>query len=419
MGAKRLRLTGAEVKKFRVIKDVMDKRMRQKEAAEVLGLSTRQVRRLEDLVRLQGAKGVVHGLVGRTSNNAISPEKVERVKSLWVNQYQKANLNFTHFTEKLNEVEGIKISVESVRKILRSGNLTDKKMHRPRKHRKERPRRESAGELLQQDTSPHDWLGTGQELQLIVIVDDATSDPLYAQLFEHDGTMPNFKALEHVFRTYGLPMAIYTDKASWFHYSGQGVKVGTHKSYFEDPKEDKKVLTQIGRALDELGVEFIAAHSAPAKGRVERMNRTFQDRLISELRLRKIKNIDVANVFIEDVFLPDFRKRFRKAPKSPRKAFVELFDPKCLRNILCAKYTSTVRPDNIIARKGLYKIQLLPAAHRANWAKAKVEVSIHTDGTLSVVHEKTREAIPHEVIECKKLTEFKNGSKRNTHNVSD
>jgi hypothetical protein len=361
----------------------------------------------------------VHGLVGRPSNNALSPEKVERVKSLWVNQYQKAELNFTHFTEKLNEVEGIKISVESVRKILRCENLTDKKMHRPKKHRKERPRKESEGELLQQDTSPHDWLGTGQELHLIVIVDDATSDPLYAQLFERDGTMPNFTALEYVFRTYGLPMTLYTDKASWFHYSGQGVKVGTHKAYFEDPRADKKVLTQIGRALEELGVEFIAANSAPAKGRVERMNRTFQDRLISELRLRKITNIDVANVFIEDVFLPDFRKRFKKQPKSPRKAFVELFDPGCLRNILCAKYTSTVRPDNIIARKGLYKIQLLPAAHRANWTKAKVEVRIHTDGTLSVIHEKTGVSIPHEVIECKKLTEFKNGSKRNTHNVSD
>ncbi|USN48137.1 MAG: hypothetical protein H6626_03350 [Pseudobdellovibrionaceae bacterium] len=101
--------------------------------------------------------------------------------------------------------------------------------------------------------------------------------------------MPNFKALEHVFRTYGLPMAIYTDKASWFHYSGQGVKVGTHKSYFEDPKEDKKSSPKSAEPLMSWGVEFIAAHSAPAKGRVERMNRTFQDRLISELRLRKIK----------------------------------------------------------------------------------------------------------------------------------
>lgn len=417
MDKQRILMSGDEMKKLRVIQDILGGFITQLQGAKKLKLSERQVRRLQKRYTLEGAKGIVHGLCFRASNNRMSQEKEEEIKSLWINKYKPSDFTYAHFTEKLNEIEGIKVSKEKVRKLLKSEKLVDKKQSKPRKHRKERPRRERFGELLQQDTSPHDWLGQGQKEHLVAIIDDATSQVLYAQLFEADGSIPNMLAMYEVFEKHGLPMSIYTDRASWFHYSEQGVKVHSHKRNRE-PK-NKDVVTQVGRALNELGVELIPAYSPQAKGRIERLNRTLQDRLISELRLNKITNMDLANEFINKVFILDHNRRFAKPAQEDVTAFVRLANMNCLNNTLCLKFTSTARPDNVISKAGRYKLQLLPIPGRPSWAKAKVEVRIHLDHTITVIHKNTKQEIPYEILEQPNIKESKNGTRGTLANVSD
>lgn len=418
MQEQRVLMSGDEMKKLRVIQDILSGFITQIQGAKKLKLSERQVRRLQKRYTLEGAKGIVHGLCFKPSNNRMSQEDEGKIKSLWINKYKPSEFTYAHFTEKLNEVEGIRASKEKVRQLLRSEKLTDKKQSKPRRHRKERPRKARFGELLQQDTSPHDWLGKGGDKEhLVAIIDDATSRVLYAQLYEADGTMPNMLAMYDVFEKYGLPMSVYTDRASWFHYSEQGVKVHSHKRNREAEKEE--VVTQIGRALEELGVELIPAYSPQAKGRVERLNRTFQDRLVSELKLRKITNIDLANEFINKVFIPDHNRRFAKEPQDEASAFVRVASTDCLDNTLCLKFTSTVRPDNVISKVGCYKLQLLPMPGRPSWAKAKVEVRIHLDGSFTVIHKNTKQDIPYEILESPNIKESKNGTRGSLVNGSN
>ena len=418
MPEQRILMSGDEMKKLRVIQDILGGFITQVQGAKKLKLSTRQVRRLQKRYIYEGAKGIVHGLCHRPSNNHISQEEEEKIKALWLNKYKPSEFTYAHFTEKLNEVEGVKASKEKVRQLLRAEKLIDKKQSKPRKHRKERPRRERFGELLQQDTSPHDWLGRGGDKEhLVAIIDDATSIVLFAQLYEADGTLPNMMAMYDVFKTHGLPMSIYTDRASWFHYSEQGQRVHSHKRNRESEK--KEVITQIGRALEELGVELIPAYSPQAKGRIERLNRTFQDRLISELRLKKITNMDLANEFINKVFIPDHNRRFSKSPQETASGFVRVANTDCLDNTLCLKFTSTVRPDNVISKAGRYKLQLLSIPGRPSWAKAKVEVRIHLDNSFTVIHKNTKQEIPYEILEQPKIKESKNGTRGSLANVSD
>ncbi len=420
MGKEFIFTSGDEMQKFRILRDIDDGYISQKEGAKKLKLSARQVRRLQERVRTQGPAGVVHRLRGRWSNRRLSHSRWEQIKDLWIGTYRAASLTVTHFTEKLNEVHGIAVSAETVRKRLRAEGLIDPARKRQCAHRRERPRKERFGELIQQDTSPHDWLGNGGTQHLVVAVDDATSDPLFARLYDSDGTLPNLEAIDFICRRHGLPMAFYVDRASWFFYSGQGQKLHSHKANREARENDIATgTTQIGRALEELGIELIPAGSPQAKGRVERMNRSFQDRLISELRLRKIKSLQPANEFIETIFLPDFRQRFALEPMSSASAFVPLANTHCLDNILCVKFISTVRADNVIQKKGRYKLQLLPTLQRISWAKAKVEVRIHLDKSITVHHDKYKEPIPYEVLTpCELPRESKFGTRGGLTNVS-
>lgn len=403
----RVRLSGDEMKIFRTIQDILDKKISQKEGAQKLEKSTRQIRRLQKRVVSEGHEGVVHKLVGRKSNNALKPDVVERIIKLWEDKYRSCGFNFTHFTQRLNETERVKVSKDTVRILLRERNLVDKKPRKRSQHRKERPRKERFGELLQQDTSPHDWLGTKEKQQLVAITDDATSKVLFAQLFDHDGTLANMKALNHVCHLYGLPMAIYTDRASWFHNSGQGQKLQqTHKAMLT-AMDVNKGETQIQRALNELGIELIPAYSPQAKGRIERMNRTFQDRLISELRLHNITNMSLANEYIEKIYLPDHNRRFSKEPQDKDSAFLTLANLDCLEKSFCLKFESRVRNDNVISRVKHYKLQLLPIPTRPSWAQARVKVWIHLDGSITVRHAQTDQLIPYKILELRFIKESK------------
>jgi hypothetical protein len=399
-------VSGENLKRWRLICDLIEGRKTQIEVAEKLSLSDRQVRRLKWKVEQNGIENLVHGLRGRRSNNCMSDAKKDLVLNLWNSKYREAKLNFTHFTQKLNEVENVIIGKETVRRLLRDKNVVDRPPKKGRKHRRWRERRAQFGELLQQDTSPHDWLSTGKKQHAVVIVDDATSKLLYCQLFEHDGSIPNMLAMQSVFLKYGLPMGLYTDRASWF--------FTTHKNRIVNgpPKITglSDFRTQIGRALNELGVEFIPAFSPQAKGRVERANGTLQDRLIAELKLQKITDIDQANDYINAIFIADYNSRFGKEPADTTSAFVTGVSPEQLKEILCLKFTCRVAKDNTVTRAKYFKLQLEPSIDRINWSQAKVQVRIYPDLTVKVLHEPSQKLVPFKIIEIKKIREPKSPS---------
>lgn len=397
-----------ELRRFRVISDVIDKRLTQEQGAEDLGISTRQLRRLLKRVKHVGMDGVVHGLVGKPSNHRIEASTEERVIELWNTRYRAAGLNFKHFTEKLTEREGVEISKEKVRTLLRSKGITDRPQKKGWKHRKSRARRERFGELLQQDTSPHDWLGIGIVYHCVVVIDDATSQLLFVKLYEHDGTLPNMEAIRTIIVKYGLPMSLYTDAAGWF-------VVTRHWEGTINRREKKdEYCTQIERALRELGIELIIAGSPQAKGRVERANGTLQDRLIAELKLREIKTLEEANRYIEHEFIPDHNQRFAKAPASIEPGFLPFLRKDKIDQTLCIRLRSVVMNDNTISKSGKYKIQLLPTPTRQSWVRAPIEVTIMLDGTVELRHETSRELIPHEVLLLEIPREFKHPTVRQT-----
>jgi transposase len=402
------RISGMELRRYRKLLDVIDKRLTQEQAASDLGLSTRQLRRLLKRVQQRGMEGVVHGLVGKPSNHRLSDDLERRILALWNERYRAAGLNFTHFTEKLKDREGIEVSKEKVRTLLRSQGVADRAKRRGWKHRKARPRRERFGELLQQDTSPHDWLGTGVEYHAVVIVDDATSRLLFLKLYESDGTLPNMEAMHCVFLAHGLPMAMYTDAAGWF-------VVTRHWQATINRQAADEYCTQIERALEELGVELIIAGSPQAKGRVERSNGTLQDRLVAELKLRGIRTLGEANAYIQSEFVADYNQRFARSAQCPESGFVPLIGKEQrLKEALCLRFKSCVQNDNTISKARRYQIQLMPTAHRMSWVKAPVEISIHLDGTTTVRHEHTRELIPHDVLRLDISREFKHPTVRRT-----
>jgi len=399
---------GHDLRKWRLIDDVLKKMKTQEEAGDDLNLSTRQVRRLVRRAKKDGVKGIIHGLRGKKGNRAMAEHLKSQVLSIWEAKYRSCRLNFSHFTEKLNEVESVKIGRESVRQLLRSKGVSDRVLKKGRKHRSFREPKAQFGEMLQLDTSPHDWLGTGVKYHCVVIVDDATSRLLYCQLFERDGTLPNMAAMRAVFLKYGLPMAIYTDRASWFFYTPKHRIADGPKPEFSEV--DRHFKTQIGRALDELGIEFIPAYSPQAKGRVERMNGTLQDRLIAEIKLNGITEMDKANKFIEEIFIDDLNKRFGKDPKSAVSAFVSVAKPEQIDEILCLKFICKVAKDNTVCRAKYFKLQLEPSPERTNWHQARAEVRIYLDGKIKVLHLPTQKTVPFKILEIATPHEPKNTS---------
>lgn len=408
--AKRVSMSGEDLKRLRIINEYISKKLTRSEASEKLNLTARQVTRLKNKIIQKGDQSIVHGMLGKASNNKTAEVEKEKILNLYKSKYEPCGFNFTHLSEKLLELENIDVSRETLRSWIRFAGLSDRRIKRGRKHRSRRERRARIGELLQLDTSPHDWFGIGEKQHLVVIVDDATTNILYARLFERDGSLPNLQVLDYVFRKYGLPLSIYTDKASWFHYSEQGVKVqNTFKALRKLHEQD--VETQIQRALKKVGVEMIAAHSPQAKGRVERMNGILQDRLIPEFKLQKITTIAEGNQFLEYVFLPKHNKQFQVKPASDESAFVPLANPNVLEEIMCVEFENRVLNDNTISRANRYLIQLLPTKLRQSWVRAKVIVRIKIDGSVVVRHGETNELIPNQIKMLKLPHESKHKSR--------
>jgi transposase len=341
------------------------------EAGELLGMSERQFRRYRDRYEEDGLEGLIDRRLGKPSPKRVPARDLGLMLELYRHAYRGWNVK--HFHEHLVRDHNFQWGYTWVKVQLHTAGLVERARRRGA-HRRKRERKPCEGMMLHQDGSRAAWLDGQPGLDLIVTMDDATSTIYSAFLVEEEGTASTFRALLEVFCTCGLPSSFYTDR-------------GSH--YFFTPKAgepvDKDRLTQVGRALDRLGIEHIPAYSPEARGRSERMFGTLQDRLPKELKLVGIGDVDGANRFIREVYLPAHNARFAKPPALAESAFVTLRDPAGLTDILCIEEERVVARDNTVAYGGL-RLQLPENPARAHYVKARVKVRAYPDGALAVFH---------------------------------
>lgn len=349
------------------------------EAARLLGISKRQLQRLHRTYSENGPAGLVHGNRGRPARNATESKIATRVVELARDKYQ--GFNQQHLTEMLAESEGISLSRPTVRRILLEAGISSPRRRRAPKHRRRRDRYPKEGMLLQMDASRHDWLeGRGPYLSLVGGIDDATGKVPWACFREQEDAQGYFLVMRETVKRYGIPMAAYADRHSIFY---QGKEKYLAKLSLEEQLAAQREPTQFGRLLNELGVQLIHALSPQAKGRIERLWGTFQDRLASELRLAKASNAEQANRVLWR-FLLKHNRRFVVAAQDLETAWLEWPKEQRLDEFFCFKYRRVVQNDNTV-RFGEHVIDIPPAAgRRISYAHARVEVYERFDGVLAV-----------------------------------
>jgi transposase len=371
-------LNKKEQKRLLVLNRVMAGQMTAAGAAELLGLSERQVRRILAAYREEGAAALVHGNRGRAPTNALGPTVREQVTELARSKY--VGFNHQHMAERLEEEERIPIKRSSLRRILLAAGIVTPRKRRPPKHRSRRERYPQEGMLLQIDASRHDWLqGRGPYLSLLGAIDDATGEVVHALFREQEDAQGYFLLLKHIVLTKGCPTAIYRDRHGIFEVLSKA------PLSLEEQLAGKRGPTQFGRCLEELGITSIGARSPQAKGRIERLWGTFQDRLVAEMRLAGVSTMHQANQFLPD-FLDRYNQRFRVPPAQPGSAYRALpaeLDPE---TVFCFKYHRVVAADNTVSFEH-HCLQLLPDPERASYARANVEVQERLDGSLAVYYQ--------------------------------
>lgn len=365
-----------EINQVEIFERLKRREIKQKKASKILDISVRQVKRKLRDYKLYGAKSLVHKARGQVSNNKISQGKIDEAITLIKDKYW--DFGPTLASEKLEENHQIKLSKEKVRQeMITTGIWKSKKTRKPHVHQL-RERRACFGELIQLDGSPHDWFeGRATKCNLNVAVDDATNT--YSARFSKTETTQDYlQLLDEYINTYGLPLAIYVDKHSIF-------RVNT-PSNLDLRKPDKynkyEGLTQFGRACKELSIELIFANSAQAKGRVERVNQTFQDRLVKEMRLEGISNITDANNFLP-TYMKKFNKMFSQKPRSGVDMHKKLDKNIDLLNILCIKETRILSKNLIFQNNNtIFQIQTKRSAFTLR--KTRVTICERFDGTTKV-----------------------------------
>jgi len=356
------------------VQDVMLQAMAKKitwwQAAEILGISDRHMRRCRERYEEEGYNGLFDRRRGKPSSRRVPVATVERVFALYREKY--FDLNVQHFQEKLQAEHGIELSYTWVKQALQGAGLVARGRKRGA-HRKRRERRPLPGMLLHIDGSRHQWFQDERWYDLIVILDDATSEIYYAQLVEEESTMTVMAGLQEVIERKGVFCALYSDRGSHFWLTPKvGGKVDYHRR------------TQVGRALHELGVQMIPAYSPEARGRSERNFGTWQGRLPQELRLRQLRTLETANRFLREEYVAAFNRRFQVAPRHGTKAF-----PRCrgrdLERIFSLQFERSVNRDNTVSFQNL-SLQIERVRWRATLAGCQVTVHQHLDGTLSLTH---------------------------------
>ena len=363
--------TQEELKALHVIRKSIDKVITQQEAAEEIDLSERQVRRKVRRIRQEGDKGIMHRLRGKPSNRAAPDKKRSKILKLFKDKYP--DFGPTLASEKLFERDRIKVNDETLRLWLIEEGIPYKQ-RKKRPHRQWRERKSCYGQMVQMDGSHHDWLeGRGPKCVLMGYIDDATGRP-FGRFHEFEGTIPAMDSFKRYIMKHGIPLSVYLDKHSTYK--------STKKLSIEEELANEEALSQFERALKELCVEVIHANSPQAKGRVERIFNTFQDRLIKEMRLANICTIDEANAFLER-YLPIYAERFAVEPSKASDMHRPIPGGMDLDRILCVKTERTLRNDFTIAHaKKLYQIL-------DNVVAKKVVVEERVDGSMIIRYKET------------------------------
>ena len=371
-GEDRITMSQTELKRLHIIRKIIDKAISQIQAADILGLCVRQVQRMIERVKIEGDKGLVHKSRGKPSNNRTD----ERIKTKAMMLYQTKYPDFgpTLGSEKLMERHKIKINDETLRLWLIEAGI-DYDSRSPRPHRQWRERKPSFGQMNQMDGSHHDWLEErGPKIVLMAHKDDATGD-VFARFYEYEGTFPAMDSLQRCIQKYGIPQSVYLDKHS------------TYKSFakpsLEEELKNTKPMTQFERACKELKIDVIWADSPQAKGRIERQFRTFQHRLVKELRLAGAKTLEEANKVLA-AYLPKYNKRFSVAAANNTNLHRPVPKDLDLRTIFCIKEDRVLRNDWTVSHKTrLYQVL-------DNVKTESLEVQEWLDGSIHISHEGQR-----------------------------
>lgn len=369
-------LNSREQVRLIVLNEVLQGNLTRKEAADALQLSPRQLRRLLATYRHDGAQALAHGNRGRPPSNRLPDEIRTRVLDLAAGRFQGAN--DCHLTELLAREEGIVVSRPTLRRLLRQAGIKSPQKRRPPKHRQRRERRPRRGMLVLIDGSLHNWLeDRGPALTLLGSLDDATGEVLAAFFQPHEDARGYFRLMHQIVTRHGLPEAVYVDRHAIFvHITNAALSID------EQLQGARGRPTQFAKLLQRLAVAILYARSPQAKGRIERLWRTFQDRLVMELRLAGASTLEQANAVLAD-FLPRYNRQFAVPPADPESAFRPA--PPDLDDLFTLRWPCTVALDHTVRCNGLH-LQILPAPGERGYARCRVELYEHLDGHLSLHH---------------------------------
>jgi transposase len=372
-----LRVSQREIHRMHVVRLTMEGRETVGRGAKLLGISVRQMKRLRRKMKEGGVAGLLHGNRGKGSWNRTASEKIKQVLQLARGRYQ--GLNDTHLTEKLKEKEKIALSRPTVRTILRQGGIVAVRKRGVKRHYKRRERKAQEGDLLLWDGSPHRWFGDqAGEWSLMAVVDDATGALLHGVFALQEDAQSYLICLRQIVLEKGIPLALYMDRHGIFRRNDD------HWS-LQEQLAGEQTPTQVGQALRELGIKAIFALSPQAKGRVERLFNTLQDRLVQELRLAGITTAPEATTFLNGPFKADFNARFAKPARESQLAWRPLPKGVDVDRICSFSYQATVGNDNAVRLGGMI-LDIPPGPHHRGYAKARVEVRQLLDGRWRVYH---------------------------------
>lgn len=371
-------LTSQDQERINWLNRLLTGEMTVEQVAQMTKKSVRQIYRWKARYRQEGVVAVIHGNRGRRSPHRISDERRAQICQLATGIY--AGCNHHHLRDLLEEREGINISRASLRRILQGAGLIQVKPVKQPKHRLRRARYRQEGQLIQIDASPHAWLQErGPRLTLVGGIDDATGKVVGALFREHEDQQGYFLMLRHVLEQYGSPLAVYHDQHTMF---PKARRDATQDHSIAEQLQGKRQGTQLGRLFEQLHIVSIAARSPQAKGRIERLWGTFQDRLVSELRIAGASTMEQASAVLTD-YLPRFNARFAVPATQEETAWQDASSRGPLDEIFSLHEQRTVNQDNTISYRN-HRIQLVPTEHRRSWARTRVEVHEHFQGTIRV-----------------------------------